>query len=343
MSSFTFPNGHHQATLDATSPPVVLGRCCPITGEPLRPGDQVVICDFRPDSDPIHVEGWTTCGTCPHCGVSTGRLPAYVPPAWNNAGWEPLPPPPMPPPHQDRRPLALTGPLAALLLLGALAIAVAAVVFFLRTRPVEEPIAGVALATAEAATADAATVAAAGNPTADATDTPVAPTPLPVVLPSPTVALAQTAVPPPSPTNSVPKPGVPTPDPSPAANQPPPITALLLVNPTNGRIIRALQADDTVDLSEVGRNHLTVLAQINDPAVESIMFLLDGQSFCSHGNCIENVAPYYMGGDQNGDAYDDWDWSQMLGNHTLTAIACTGDNATGDCSSGAVVNLVIRR
>ncbi len=333
MSSFTFPNGHHQATLDATSPPVVLGRCCPITGEPLRPGDQVVICDFRPDSDPIHLEGWTTCGTCPHCGVSTGRLPAYVPPIW-----QPLPPPPMPPPHPDRRPLALTGPLAALLLLGALAIAVAAVVFFLRTRPVEEPIAGVALATAEAATADAATVTAAGNLPAAATDTPVAPTSLPVVLPSPTAALAPTPVPPPSPTTSVA-----TPDPPPTAIRSSSIITLLLVNPANGRVLRALQAGDTVDLSEVGRNHLTVLAQVDDPAVESITFLLDGQPFCSHGNCIENVAPYYMGGDQNGDAYDDWDWSQMLGNHTLTAIACTGDNATGDCSTGAEVNLVIRR
>ena len=316
MSSLTLPPDHHHDTLDATSPPVVLGRFCPITGDPLRPGDAVVICDARPGSDPIRVEGWVTCGSCPHCGAAIGPAAAYAP-AWGSGSWATPPPLSSAPPSRSA---GWLGPLAILLLLGALALAVAAVVFFLRTRETEEPVAGSIVATADAATAATA----------------AAPTPLPGVLPSPTPAPSKTPAPLPVPPSPTPTPPTPTVGAS-------PITALVLINPANERSIRVLRADDTVDLSEVGHNRLTVRADVNSSAVESIMFLLDGEPFCPRGNCVENVGPYYMGGDQGGDAYEDWDWSQMLGSHTLTAIACTGDNATGDCSTGAEVNLVIRR
>ncbi len=323
MSSLTLPPDHHHDTLDATSPPVVLGRFCPITGDPLRPGDAVVICDARPGSDPIRVEGWVTCGSCPHCGAAIGPAVAYTP-AWGSGSWA-TPPLSSAPPSRSA---GWLGPLAILLLLGALALAVAAVVFFLRTRETEEPVAGSIVATADAATTTATATAAA--------PTPVQPTALPGVLPSPTPAPSKTPAPLPVPPSPTPTPPTPTVGAS-------PITALVLINPANERSIRVLRADDTVDLSEVGHNRLTVRADVNSSAVESIMFLLDGEPFCPRGSCVENVGPYYMGGDQGGDAYEDWDWSQMLGSHTLTAIACTGDNASGDCFPAVEVNLVIRR
>ncbi len=336
MSSLTLPPAHHQATLDATSPPVVLGRFCPITGDPLRPGDAVVVCDARPGSDPIHVEGWVTCGSCPHCGAAIGPAVAYTP-AWGSGSWAT---PPSPPQALPSRSAGWFGPLAILLLLGALALAVAAVVFFLRTRETEEPVAGSVVATADAATATAGSIATADAATAAtataAATTPAQPTPLPGALPSPTPAPSKTPAPLPVP----PTPTPPSPTPTIGAS---PITALVLVNPANERSIRALRADDTVDLSDVGHNRLTVRADVDSSAVESIMFLLDGDPFCPRGNCVENVAPYFMGGDQGGDAYEDWDWSQMLGSHTLTAIACTGDNASDDCFPAVEVNLVVRR
>ena len=86
-----------------------------------------------------------------------------------------------------------------------------------------------------------------------------------------------------------------------------------------------------------------MLADVDSTTVESVMFLLDGEPFCPRGNCVENTAPYYMGGDQGGDAYDDWDWSQMLGSHTLTAIACTGDSGTGSCFPPVEVRLTVSR
>ncbi|MCW5864858.1 MAG: hypothetical protein KIT52_17315 [Anaerolineae bacterium] len=338
MSSLTLPPAHHQATLDATSPPVVLGRFCPITGDPLRAGDDVVICDARPGSDPIHVEGWVTCGSCPHCGATINPAVAYTP-AWGSGSWA-APPPALAPSAPPSRSVGWLGPLAILLLLGALALAVAAVVFFLRTRETEEPVAGSVVATADAATATAGSIATADAATAAtataAATTPAQPTPLPGALPSPTPAPSKTPAPLPVP----PTPTPPSPTPTIGAS---PITALVLVNPANERSIRALRADDTVDLSDVGHNRLTVRADVDSSAVESIMFLLDGDPFCPRGNCVENVAPYFMGGDQGGDAYEDWDWSQMLGSHTLTAIACTGDNASDDCFPAVEVNLVVRR
>ena len=329
MSSLTLPSAHHHDTLDATSPPVVLGRVCPVTGSPLRPGDAVVVCDARPGSDPIRVEGWATSTSCPHCGAPTGYA-TYVPPVWGAT------PPPPAPPARPTRSTGLLGPLVALLLLGALAIAVAAVVFFLRTREIEAPPVGLVTATADAATADAATaLALADNPTATNT-----PTPLPATagIPTPTLQSSPTFLPSPTPAPSPTQPPTATAEPLPA-----PFTALLLVNPEDDSVIRALRVNDIVDLRELDRDHLTVLAEVDASVVESVSFFLDGAPFCLRGNCVENTAPYYMGGDQGGNAYDDWDWAGMLGSHTLSAIACAGDNATGICFPAVTVNLVIQR
>ena len=129
--------------------------------------------------------------------------------------------------------------------------------------------------------------------------------------------------------------------PSPTPNSP--TTALILIDPGDGGTIRALRVEDTVSLSDLGRDRFNVLADVDSPGVESVIFLLDGQAFCPRGNCIENVAPYFMGGDSGGNPYDDWDWSEMLGTRTLTAIPCSGDGGTGDCLTPIEVRLTIVR
>jgi len=332
MPNFPLPNNHHAETLAAHSPAVVLGRACAVTGEPLRPGDEVVVCDAAPGSAPMTVAGWATLGSCPHCGAGTGLVAAYVPPTWGGAtGWGAPPAPPTPPAAAGReRSPALVGGLVGLFLLAALAIAVAAFLFIIRTRDAEPTALPIA---AQTATAGAAATAATTAANAPATAPSSAPTTTPaaiVVAPSATPAAPTPTL---MPTATV--------APSPTPNSP--TTALLLIDPGDGGTIRALRLEDTIDLNDLGRETFNVLADVDSAAVESVIFLLDGTAFCPRGNCVENVAPYFMGGDSGGNPYDDWDWSALLGTHTLTAIPCTGDGGTGDCLTPIEVRLTIVR
>ena len=334
MSNLALPPNHHRETLTPYSP-AVYGRLCAVTGEPLRAGDEVVVCDAAPGSDPMTVEGWATLGSCPHCGVATGAI-VYVPPVWEPApAWMPAAPAAAPP--RERSP-ALLGGLAGLFLLALAAMAVAIFLFVVRTRQPSEPEATALPIAAQTATAAAIMTMTAPNATATTAPNATATTALGSPL-TPTVPPSKT----PEPTAAAP---TPTPAPtlaSPTSPPDSPITSLILVNPGNERTIRALRADDTIDLSQAGRNTLTVRAEVDSSAVESVIFLLDGDPFCVRGNCVENAAPYYMGGDQSGDAYEDWDWSRMLGSHTLTAIACTGDSGSGSCFPPVEVRLTISR
>ena len=330
MPNLTLPANHHRETLSPYSP-AVYGHLCAVTGEPLRAGDEVVVCDVLPGSDPMLIEGWTTQGSCPHCGAATTSI-VYVPPAWDAAPPWAGPTPATTPPAPPERSPALVGGLFGLFLLALAAMAVAIFLFVVRTRQPTDPPATMLPVAALTATAGAATATAPANATAT-------PAPATALSASPTAPPSKT----PEPTADAPTPTlVPTPaPPTPLSDSP--ITSLILVNPGNDRAIRALRADDAIDLSEIGRNTLTVLADVDSSAVESVIFLLDGDAFCVRGNCVENAAPYYMGGDQGGDAYEDWDWSRMVGSHTLTAIACTGDSGTGDCFPAVEVRLTISR
>ncbi len=157
MPNFPLPANHHAETLAAHSPAVVLGHACAVTGESLRAGDTVVVCDAVPGRAPITTAGWSTLSSCPHCGASTGLVAAYVPPTWaGTAGWG-APPTPPPAAERERSPALVKG-LVGLFLVATLAIAVAVFLFVVRTRDAADaeptPLPIVALtATAGAATA----------------------------------------------------------------------------------------------------------------------------------------------------------------------------------------------
>ena len=328
MTNFPLPANHHAETLAAHSPAVVLGHACAVTGEALRAGDEVVVCDAVHGRAPITTAGWATLGSCPHCGASTGLVAAYVPTTWaGTAGWG-APPTPPPAAERERSPALVKG-LVGLFLVAALAIAVAVFLFVVRTRdaadaePTPLPIAALTATTA----ANTTTAPATNTSTPLAVVVPPSATPPSATPPDATLAPTPTLFPTTAPT--------PTPD--------APTTALLLIDPDDGGTIRALRAEDTIDLNELDRDTFNVLADVDSAAVESVIFLLDGAPFCPRGNCVENVAPYYMGGDQGGNPYDDWDWSELLGTHTLTAIPCSGDGGTGDCFPPVEVRLTIRR
>ncbi len=325
MTNFPLPANHHAETLAAHSPVVVLGHACAVTGEPLRPGDEVVVCDAAPGSAPMTTAGWATLGSCPHCGASTGLVAAYVPSSWaSSPGWG-TPPAPLAATERERSP-ALVGGLVGLFLVAALAIAVAVFLFVVRTRdtadaePPPSPIAALTATTAANATTAPATASNTSTPLA--IGVPPSATPSgPTLAPTPTLFLTTAPTP--------------TPD--------SPMTTLILIDPGDGGAIRALRVEDTINLSDIGRDTFNVLADVDSSRVESVIFLLDGAPFCPRGNCVENVPPYFMGGDQGGNPYDDWDWSELLGTHTLTAIPCTGDGGTGDCFAPVEVRLTIVR
>ena len=122
---------------------------------------------------------------------------------------------------------------------------------------------------------------------------------------------------------------------------PPPPERLVLIN-TNGSDITTLRDGDTIDLNRLGR-YLDVRAETNG-SVGSVVFLLDGLSFCPHGRCAENSPPYIMNGDQNGDLYGDWDWATLAGGaHTISAYTCDRANGEAPCSQLLNVHVTVRR
>jgi len=333
MTRPTLPARHHFETLTVSSPAVVLGQTCAVTGERLRPGQEVVVCDAVYGAEPITVEGWLTLAACPHCSGTTGLAVAYVPPVWAASGtWATTPPAP-PSPPANKRSGPWIGALAALLLLAAGAILVAVILFALRTR---QPAAAGQPATAAAGTPVAETVATAdGRPPRDAA-TGVG------VVPSPT--------PPPSKTPGPPTPtlAAPTPVPltaTPVAGGPPlsPITALILIDPVNDRAVRALSAVDSIDMSREGLTSLSFRADFGAASVGSIVFEIDRVRVSSHGNSIENNAPFALGGDNEGDYYADWNWESLLGEHVIWAIACSEEELTGVCYQPYEVRLTVTR
>lgn len=134
--------------------------------------------------------------------------------------------------------------------------------------------------------------------------------------------------------------------PAPAATPLPPTAApqfidrLVLVAPGGGEM--TLSDGATVDLSRWGR-YLDVVAEVNTPAVGSVIFMLDGRPFCSHERCLENIAPYTMNGDIGDVPYGDWDWASLAGGeHTIAAQACTHANGEGECTAVVAVRVVVR-
>lgn len=121
------------------------------------------------------------------------------------------------------------------------------------------------------------------------------------------------------------------------------MTPLLLVNAETDEAIRLLHAVDSVDLAALGTSRLAIVAAFEANNISSVRFLLDGEPFCPRDACIENSAPFVMGGDQGGDYYDDWDWNNLVGEHVVSATACTGRDGNGNCTPPVESRLTIVR
>jgi hypothetical protein len=111
----------------------------------------------------------------------------------------------------------------------------------------------------------------------------------------------------------------------------PAVVKLALINTTAQKELRALTGGSTVILAQDG-SALNVRADVSG-TVGSVGFVLDGKLFRT-----ENVAPYAMAGDTDGDYYK---WTPTTGSHTLRVTAYTSDNRKGTASSTVEVKFSV--
>jgi hypothetical protein len=122
------------------------------------------------------------------------------------------------------------------------------------------------------------------------------------------------------------------------------ISRFILIDAERDVPITDLPSGSSIRLSDLRTTRLDVEAIAPDAHTESVLFYLDGQLFCANSRCLENGPPYAMAGDLNqGDHYDNWDWSNMLGRHTISAVGCDQDNGQGNCGAPLTVEFTVRR
>lgn len=151
----------------------------------------------------------------------------------------------------------------------------------------------------------------------------------PIVIPSPT----PTKQPLPPPTASL--------QTQPTSTPRPPISRLWLVNADNNQDIYTLATNSQINLSALPTGNLDIRAEVNANWVESVIFFLDGLQFELNGRAVENTPPYSMAGDLSGDFYNNWNWGNMLGNHTISVVACSQDNGRGNCSNPFTITISV--
>ncbi|MDX2306135.1 MAG: ExeM/NucH family extracellular endonuclease [Microscillaceae bacterium] len=112
------------------------------------------------------------------------------------------------------------------------------------------------------------------------------------------------------------------------------VTELRLVNSTNGSLIKVLQSGDVIDrLATPNYNIVAITENCNGQIVESVVFRRNGATFST-----ENVAPFAMGGDNNGNFYK---LNLPLGTQTIRATPFTADGGKGIIGNFLEVNISV--
>lgn len=170
-----------------------------------------------------------------------------------------------------------------------------------------------------------------------------APTHTPV--PSPTVVLPTLTISPsPSPLPVPTRFPLPSPTPTPAG---PRIDRLVLYNADNERPIRTLADGATIDLSRDGTALTVVAIPESESEAGSVQFTLNSRAPCEikadgETPCFENAPPYVLFGDNTplGDYYE-WNWNRLVGQNTITAVACQMDGLQGACGPAYEITVTV--
>ena len=99
-----------------------------------------------------------------------------------------------------------------------------------------------------------------------------------------------------------------------AANGPQ-VTSLTLINADTDLDLQPLTTGAVLNLASLPTSNLTIRANTSPATVGSVLFVLDGAQAVRHN---ENVAPYALFADSNGD-YNPWTPAIAVGSYTLTA------------------------
>ncbi len=111
------------------------------------------------------------------------------------------------------------------------------------------------------------------------------------------------------------------------------IEQLVLVNAESNQDIaefNPLTEGAVINFKALGTDKLSIGAYPTEGATGSVQFIMDDEEIQ-----VENVAPYAIGGDTNGDFNP---WIPTLGAHTLTVIPYTGRKKSGDPGEALTVN-----
>jgi len=111
----------------------------------------------------------------------------------------------------------------------------------------------------------------------------------------------------------------------------PNVTGLFLINADTDQVIQEIHEGDTFNRQQLPTQNLSVQA-ITQGSTGSVRFALDQ----NNNFRVENFAPYALFGDNGGNDFVGGSFS--LGEHTLTATAFSGSNATGSTGTAETVS-----
>ncbi len=114
----------------------------------------------------------------------------------------------------------------------------------------------------------------------------------------------------------------------------PQVVSFLLVNADTDEAIGPLNDGDVINLNDFPDNSFNVVAVTGEFPVGSVVFDYNGTNAFQK----ENVAPYALGGDRNGDFKP---LSLALGTNTVTATAYSGRNGSGEVGGAQTISFEV--
>jgi hypothetical protein len=115
------------------------------------------------------------------------------------------------------------------------------------------------------------------------------------------------------------------------------VTSFSLINADTNQPVGGFElivGDVTLNLATLPTRNLNLRANTSPSVVGSVRFGLNGNA----NHLTENVAPYALAGDVNGDYHA---WTLGLGSHVVTATPYSGSNASGSAGTTLTTTLTI--
>ncbi len=118
----------------------------------------------------------------------------------------------------------------------------------------------------------------------------------------------------------------------------PAVTSLTLVNAATSEPVGELVDGLTLDLTAIGTDQLSVVANTRPDTVGSVVFAFDGDADYQ----VESVAPYTIAGDGTQDGAVTYNpWTPSAGEHVLTATPYSGPSGGGNPGAALTIRFTV--